>query len=92
LEVLVVPYRMAHLGLAERYEALLTRSRGLKLLDLDRPLLKGAAQLRAAFKLKPPDALQISAALQANCRALLTNVRRIPAVPNLTILQLRDYL
>lgn len=92
LEVLVVPYQTANFGLAERYEALLTRSRGLRLLELDRPLLKGAAQLRAAFKLKPPDALQVSAALQANCRTFLTNDRRIPSIPNLAVIQLMDYL
>lgn len=92
LEVLVVPYRTANFELAERYEALLTRSRGLRLLEMDRPLLKGAAQLRAAFKLTPPDALQVSAALRANCRTFLTNDRRIPAIPNLTVIQLKDYL
>lgn len=92
LEVLVIPYRTANLGLAERYEALLTRSRGLRLLDMDRPLLKGAAQLRAAFKLKPPDALQASAALRTGCRTFLTNDRRIPTIPNLAVIQLKDYL
>lgn len=92
LEVLVVPYRAGNLALAERYEALLTRSRGLRLFDMDGPLLKSAAQLRAAFKLKPPDALQLSAALRANCRKFLTNDRRIPAIPNLTVIQLKEYL
>jgi len=91
LEVLVVPYRVGDFSLAERYEALLTRSRGLRLVDLDRPVLKSAA-LRARVRLKPPDAIQVAAALAARCTAFLTNDRKIPAMPGLRILQLRDYL
>ena len=91
LEVLVAPYRAYNFPLAERYEALLTRSRGLRLVDLDRPVLKSAALLRARVRLKPPDAIQIAAALVARCTAFLTNDRKIPAMPGLRILQLRDY-
>jgi predicted nucleic acid-binding protein len=42
MEVLVVPYRTGNFSLADRYEALLTRSRGLRFIDVDRPLLKKA--------------------------------------------------
>src|SRR5437870_5685474 len=77
MEVLVVPYRTGNLALADRYEALLTRSRGLRFVDIDRTLLKAAAQLRSAFKLKPPDAIQVAAAMVANCGTFLTNDRRI---------------
>jgi hypothetical protein len=41
LEVLVVPYRSGNVALAERYEEILTGSRGLRLLDIDRPQLRG---------------------------------------------------
>jgi predicted nucleic acid-binding protein len=92
MEVLVVPYRTGNLALAERYEALLTQSRGLRFVDIDRTLLKAAAQLRATFELKPPDAIQVAAAMVANCGAFLTNDRRIPAMRGLKILQLRNYL
>src|SRR5262245_60287834 len=63
LEVLVVPYRHQNEALARRYEALLTRSRNLRLAGLDLPLLRAAAALRAAIGLKTPDALQLAAAL-----------------------------
>src|ERR1700719_2798829 len=36
LEVLVVPYRADNIELAERYEAVLTRSRGIRMVDLGR--------------------------------------------------------
>lgn len=91
LETLVVPYRHGNIALADRYEALLTHSRGLRLLDLDRPLLRAAAQLRAALSVRTPDALQLAAALGAGASAFVTNDRALPRIPGLRILQLRDY-
>ena len=92
LETLVVPYRVGNVPLGERYEALLTGSRGICMLDLDRPLLRAAAQLRASLRVRTPDAIQLAAALAARCSAYLTNDRELPPVPGLKILQLQDYL
>jgi len=93
LEVLVVPYRAGNLALAERYEASLSRSRGLRLVDIGRDELRTAAQLRALHpSLRTPDALQLAAALSAGCRSFVTNDRDLPPVPGLRILRLRDYL
>lgn len=91
LEVLVVPYRHRDIHLAERYEALLTRSRGVRLAELTRDLLRLAAQLRGATDLTTPDSLQVAAALAAGCRTFLTNDRRLPEVPGLRVLQLSAY-
>jgi len=88
LECLVVPYRTKNRRLAQRYEALLTGSRGLLLVDLDRALVRTAAELRATFGLKTPDALQIAAALRVEATAFVTSDRRLPAVPGLEIVQL----
>jgi plasmid stability protein len=43
LEVLVVPYRVGNTPLAERYELLLTRSRGIRMTELSRDQLRAAA-------------------------------------------------
>jgi predicted nucleic acid-binding protein len=91
LEVLVVPYRAGDHELAGRYKALLTRSRGLRLADVDRPLLRLAAQLRALHGIRTPDALQLAAGLAHRCGCFLTNDRRLPSLPNLPVHQLSDY-
>ena len=91
LEVLVVPYRAGNHPLADRYEAVLTRSRGVRLVDLSRDQLRAAAQLRAATGVKTPDALQLVAAIGAGCATFLTNDRRLPSVPGLRILELTAY-
>lgn len=92
LEVLVVPYRASDHSLAERYEQLLTRSRGIRVIDISRDQLRDAAQLRAATGVKTPDALQLAAAISCGCTAFVTNDRRIPSIPGTRVLQLADYV
>ena len=91
LEVLVVPYRVNDTVLAARYEALLSRSRGIRLMDITRDQLRQAAQLRALSGLRTPDALQLTAVREAGCSVFLTNDRRLPPVPGLRIVQLSAY-
>jgi predicted nucleic acid-binding protein len=92
LEVLVVPYRAGNRQLAERYEALLTRSQGIRMIELTRDQLRAAAHLRAATGAKTPDALHLVSALGAGCKTFLTNDRRLPTVPGLRVIQLSSYL
>jgi predicted nucleic acid-binding protein len=91
LEVMVVPYRAGNTALAERYEHLLLRSRGIRVVDISIDQLRTAAQLRAAVRVKTPDALQLAAALTCGCSCFVTNDRRIPEVPGLRVLQLTQY-
>lgn len=91
LETLVVPLRIGNEVLAQQYERFLTRSRVL-LIPIDPPLLRAAAHLRAATRLKTPDAIQVTSALSAGCPAFLTNDQRVSSVPGLQILQIENYL
>jgi predicted nucleic acid-binding protein len=92
LEVLVVPYRADNIELAERYEAVLTRSRGIRMVDLGRDHLRLAAQVRARTGAATPDALQLAVSLGTRCSAFVTNDRGLPAVPGLRIIQLGAYV
>ena len=92
LEVLVVPFRAGNLTVANRYEALLTRGRGMRLIDVTQQQLRAAAYLRSSIRVKTPDALQLVAAIGAGCQTFLTNDRRLPLVPGLEIRQLSDYV
>jgi predicted nucleic acid-binding protein len=92
LEVLVIPFRFANAALIDRYETLLTKSRGLRIIDLDRDFLRAVAQVRASTRVKTPDAMQLAAAMAASCSAFLTNDDRIPDVSGLRVLLLEDYL
>jgi predicted nucleic acid-binding protein len=92
LETLVIPFRFGNTVLLDRYEVVLTKSRGVRLIELDRGFLRAAAHLRAATRAKTPDSIQATAALVAGCRVLLTNDGRFPRVPGVQVLQLDDYL
>lgn len=92
LETLVGPICAGDNQLAMSYETLLSQSRGLHLLDLDHPVIRLAAKIRALAGLKTPDALQVATALHAECTAFLTNDREIPSIGEMQTLQLRDYL
>lgn len=92
LEVLVVPYRAGDWHLAQQYEALLTRSRGIRMVELTREQLRAAARLRATTAVKTPDALQIAAAVGTGCKTLVTNDRRLPPVRGLRVIQLSSYV
>jgi predicted nucleic acid-binding protein len=91
LEVLVIPFRFANAALIGRYETLLTRSQGLRLVDLDRDFLRSVAQVRASTGAKTPDAMQLAASMAAGCPVFLTNDDRIPNLPGLRTLLLEDY-
>lgn len=92
LEVLVVPYRAGNRILAECYEGLLTRSRGVRMVELSRDEWRAAAQLRAKTGIKTPDALQLVAAIGAGCATFLTNDRRVPSLPGLRIVEVGAYV
>lgn len=92
IETLVIPFRFNDKKLAEKYERVLTKSRGMKFFELDIEILRNAAFLRAKFNIKTPDALQIAAAQKGDCSSFVTNDRRLPNIEGLTIIQLSNYL
>ncbi|HSF39642.1 MAG TPA: PIN domain-containing protein, partial [Thermoanaerobaculia bacterium] len=92
LETLVVPLRIGNEVLARQYERFLRRSRGLRLVPINLALLRAAAHVRAATRVKTPDALQITSALSAGCPVFITNDQRIPSLPGLRVLHLEDHL
>ena len=91
LEVLVVPYRAKDTALADRYQALLTGSRGLTVCAMDAAQLRVAAQLRAHLGMRTPDAIQLAVAMTFACSAFVTNDRRIRSTGGLRVLQLEDF-
>ena len=90
LELLVLPFQKGDTRLAAKYEDLLTRSRGIRLVDLDYSQLRAAAYLRASHRIRTMDAMQLSAALASGCTTFVTNDLKIPAIPGLSVVQLTE--
>ena len=89
-EVLVHPLRMGRVDLKERYLTLLSASDNFSLLPIEIWVAEQAADLRARFNLRTPDAIQLAVAISAGCDAFLTNDKRLRAVSLLNVIVLDD--
>ncbi len=89
-EVLVGAIRAARTDIASRYRALLTRGRGLTLLDLTDSTAERAADVRARYNLRLPDAFQVAAAIQAGASHFVTNDDRFRRVTEIAVVVLSD--
>ena len=88
LEVLVIPYRKGQLAIAEHYEALLNRSRGLRLCELDLPVLLALEAMRNDRNPEARGALRAALLRGNRLRASLvghegqvTTVALLPGIP-----------
>jgi predicted nucleic acid-binding protein len=82
-EVLTGPFKAGQTALAKRYEKALLQYR---VVDVSAPIAALAAQLRAQYRLKLPDALQLATALDMGATALVTHDRDFSQVTGLDIL------
>jgi predicted nucleic acid-binding protein len=73
MEVLVQPIRLQRLELANTYLKILTSSNNFEILDLTINISKKAAELRAKYNFKTPDAIQLASAIESRCDYFLTN-------------------
>ncbi len=89
-EVLTLPIKLNKPMLVIEYEAILLNSTGFHLIALDSRIAKIAADIRARYNLKTPDAIQIAAAIASNSQAFLTNDRGLKRVTELRVLVLDE--
>ena len=87
LEVLVQPLRSNNIALASEYQDILLNSK-LMTVEVSSAIAEQAARLRAAHNIRTPDAIQISAALNAGATYFFTNDIRLPEIPSIQILSL----
>jgi len=92
-EVLTMAEQAANFQAAVDYEAYLTMFPNLTLLPMDVPLAKIAARVRAQFKCKLPDAIQVAAAIMMKADVLITNDRDLQRkISEPTIALLSDFV
>lgn len=89
-EVLVQPFRQGDRMLADKYRDFLFNGNNFQLLPINASTAEHAAELRARYGLRTPDALQIAAALDTGCEAFLCNDAGLRRVKELRVLILDD--
>lgn len=87
LEVLVHPLRSNNTALAAEYRDILLNSK-LITVEISSTIAEQAARLRAVHNIRTPDAIQISAAIDAGATHFFTNDIRLPVIPAIETLSL----
>ena len=88
LEALVYPLRQGDTLLAQQYRDVLLNSENLTTFQVTEEIAEAAAQLRAVYNLKTPDAIQLATAICEGASFFLTNDARLTSLPKLTVLVL----
>lgn len=91
LEVLVHPLRNNNTALAAEYRDILLNSR-LMTVEVSSTIAEQAARLRALHNIRTPDAIQISAALNAGATHFFTNDIRLPEIAQIQVISLDSLL
>ena len=91
MESLIGPLKSGDIALVNAYEQLFQQAQ-TRLLPITHPILREAARLRAATKLRTPDALHAATSQQAGCGLFVTNDVGFRGVPGLPLVILDDLL
>jgi predicted nucleic acid-binding protein len=92
MEIAVKPLHMGRPDVAEEYEVLLANYPNLVIAAIDRPTARRAAELRAEYRLRPADALQVAACLEQGATAFLSNDRELRRIADLQVWMLADFV
>jgi len=74
----------------QEYRNILLHSGGFELLPVTTLIAESAAELRARYNLRTPDALHVATAIAAGCGAFLTNDAGVKRVAEITVLLLDE--
>lgn len=72
LEVAVHPYRTGSTQLVEEHRKFVSGNGRVRIIDVSQAIALKAAQLRAQYKLKPPDAIHLATAIERDCQLFFT--------------------
>lgn len=88
LELLVKPIREGRFDLVDHYKTIL--SGNLEMVPLDEIVSIKAAELRAKYGLRTPDAIQLASVIYKNGDVFITNDRGLKRIKEIKVLALED--
>jgi predicted nucleic acid-binding protein len=92
IEVLTKPLREGRVELAQTFHPYLTQGKNLNLVSLAPDIAEQAAALRARYRFKTPDAIQLATALASGCAVFITNDAQLKRATELRVIVLDDGL
>lgn len=90
LELIVKPLQLGRQDAADDYETLLSYFPNLELKPISRAILLDAAALRARYRLRTPDAIQLATGLQSGATLAITNDEAWKHIAGIETLLLTD--
>ncbi|NWF57474.1 MAG: PIN domain-containing protein [Syntrophaceae bacterium] len=91
-ECMVQPFRAKALELAARYKILFRDFPHLSVIPVSDEIAEKGAWLRAQYKIKTPDAIQLATALITGSHVFLTNDEALPSIEGIRVLILDRFL
>jgi len=92
IEVTVRPHQLGRADVADDYCTSLGNYPHLTIVELHASTARRAAELRAAYRLHPADALQVAACLTQGATAFLTNDKGLRRLRELEVMLLDDFV
>ena len=89
-ECLVMPFKLNDIQMQQNYINFLTNTREIEMVSINTEIARTAAELRATYRLKLPDALQVAVAISSGCDGFLTNDSDLKRVRELQILVVEE--
>lgn len=87
-EVLTRPKKLGNKLIEKEYLDLLLHSRNFTIQNITVAIAEIAAEIRAHYNIRTPEAFQIASAIESDCQAFLTNDRYLQQVNEITVLTL----
>ena len=92
LELITGPLKLGRQDAADEYETLLTHYPNLTLAPITRNILLEAAQIRALYGFRTPDAIILATAKEHGAILVVTNDQNWSRYPDFTMLCLSDFV
>ncbi len=90
LEILVAPERRNNKLMVDRYKMVLERFPHLEVVSVDAQVTDLAAIIRAKYRVRAPDAIQLATAILKGVQAFVTNDESLKRVREIEVLNIKD--
>ncbi|MDI6751720.1 MAG: PIN domain-containing protein [bacterium] len=92
IEVLAQPLRRGRKDIVEKYRQFLLGSNNFIAYSIDPIIAEKAAELRAQYEIKTPDAIQLAVGIENNGTLFVTNDKNLKRIDEIEVLVLEEHL
>lgn len=91
IEVLAKPLKESRSDISDKYRDFLLNSKNFSIYPVDVIIAEKAAEIRARYDIRTPDAIQLAVAIENNATLFITNDKNLKRIKEIEVLVLQDY-